>query len=226
MQGGGPGSGDQWVAGVGIGCGGGDLDAVGDGARRPGQGCSLFDVPAFGDERRSQSDFLAAARLVHEGRRAVSRRRPAGSSRVRRGSGPSCPFDFDGHPADPRHPRQWLDVLRVVGHQFVDVGAAGAVGQLPAARAVVPQPCGIATVPGTMSSVRVAGRRSCRTVSAPKSRRRRRYRAARRRRCGSAPSVRARRASVARRVVHPGVLGSGVPHPDQPADIPAVRRVD
>ncbi len=72
MHGGRPGSGDQRVTRVVIGCGGSDLHAVGDRARRADQRRRLLDVPAFGDERGAEAQLLAAAGLVHQRRRSFA----------------------------------------------------------------------------------------------------------------------------------------------------------
>ena len=74
VHGGGPRAGDQRVAGVVIGCGGGDLHAAGHRARRADQRRRLLDVPPLGDERRAEAQFLAAAGLVHQARRALAAR--------------------------------------------------------------------------------------------------------------------------------------------------------
>ncbi len=66
VHGGGPRSGDQRMAGVVIGCGGGDLHPAGDGQRRTGERRRLLDVPAFGDESGAEAEFLATAGLVHQ----------------------------------------------------------------------------------------------------------------------------------------------------------------
>ncbi len=71
VHGGRPRSGDQRMAGVVIGCGGGDLHPAGDGAGGPDKRGGLLYVPAFGDECGAEAQFLAAAGLVHQGRRSL-----------------------------------------------------------------------------------------------------------------------------------------------------------
>jgi hypothetical protein len=72
MHGGGPRSGDQWMACVVIGCGGGDLHAAGDRAGGTDQRRRLLDVPPLGDERRAEAQLLTASRLVHQTCRALA----------------------------------------------------------------------------------------------------------------------------------------------------------
>src|SRR5580693_3120854 len=60
------------MTGVVIGCGGGDLHAVGDRACGPDKRRRLLDVPAFGDECGAEAQLLAAASLVHQGRRSLA----------------------------------------------------------------------------------------------------------------------------------------------------------
>ena len=72
VHGGRPRAGDQRVAGVVIGCGGGDLHPVGDRARRADERRRLLDVPPLGDERGAEAQLLAAAGLVHQRRRPLS----------------------------------------------------------------------------------------------------------------------------------------------------------
>jgi hypothetical protein len=66
VHGGGPRSSDQRMAGVVIGCGGGDLHAAGGRAGRTDQRRRLLDVPSLGDERGAEAELLTASRLVHQ----------------------------------------------------------------------------------------------------------------------------------------------------------------
>jgi hypothetical protein len=66
VHGGGPRSGDQRVPGVVIGCRRGDLHALGRRTGGADERGRFLDVPAFGDERGAEAEFLAAARLVHQ----------------------------------------------------------------------------------------------------------------------------------------------------------------
>ena len=66
VHGGGPRSTDQRMAGVVIGCGRGDLHPGGHRACRTGQRGGFLDIPALGDERGAESEFLTAAGLVHQ----------------------------------------------------------------------------------------------------------------------------------------------------------------
>ena len=69
-----PRSGDQRVAGVVIGCGGGDLHAVGDRKRRTDERGRLLDVPPLGDEAGAETQLLTAARLRGQRRRPLATR--------------------------------------------------------------------------------------------------------------------------------------------------------
>ena len=72
VHGGGPRSTNQRVTGVVIGCGRGDLHPGGHRACRTGQRGRLLDIPALGDERGAESQFLASAGLSHQGRRTLT----------------------------------------------------------------------------------------------------------------------------------------------------------
>src|ERR1700738_3804833 len=56
-----------WIRG-----GSGDLHAVGDRTCGADERGRFLDVPAFGDERGAKAHLLAAARLVHQRRRAFT----------------------------------------------------------------------------------------------------------------------------------------------------------
>src|ERR1700687_195341 len=66
MHGGRPGTGDQRMPGVVIGCGGGDLHPAGDRAGGADERGRFLDVPPLLDERGAEAPLFARACLVHQ----------------------------------------------------------------------------------------------------------------------------------------------------------------